>query len=364
MVRRTKSRKSKKAIAKRRQAIFRTVLILAVILAIAILIWFIRKPKQPDDPSILPTEKGIVTLYFQDKSQMFIVPVQREVKLGSMENILLRTLKELLRGPWEDTVNLRGSLPDGCNVLSVNLHGVTATVNFNNLTLDLLDEQTESVFVDSVVHSLCAFDEIQRVDFLFEGKRIPHLPYGSIDFSGPHVPGELNRSFAPEPEGDSVKITLYFLDKSSMYLVPITEYIENPGAQNRVIMVALKRLLNGPESADAGYLSPLFKPGVNIREQEGVVLSGGRLTLALTAQDPADMLIANEIKAFLGLRLTLDDLLDFENFTVLVNDIPVEELLGFTFKLDDLYANTRLNKLTGQVGQAPEESDGDVIADE
>ncbi len=350
--------------AKRRQAIFRTVLILSVILAIAILVWYIRKPKPPDDPSIRPTEKGVVTLYFQDSSQMFIVPVQREVKLGSKENIHHRVLKELLRGPWEDEVNLRGSLPDGCNVLSVNLHGVTATVNFNNLTLDLLDETTESVFVDSVVHSLCAFDEIQRVDFLFEGKRIPHIPYGSIDFNGPKVPGELNRSFAPKPEGNSINITLYFLDKSSIYLVPITEYIENPGSQNRVIMVALKRLLKGPESEDAEYLSPLFKPGVSIREQEGVVLSGGRLTLALTVQDPADMLIASEIKAFLGLKLTLDELLDFEIFTVLVNDIPVEDLLGFTFKLDDLYANTPLNKLTGQVEEAPEESDGDVIADE
>ena len=364
MVRRTKSRKSKKAIAKRRQAIFRTVLILAVILAIAIFVWFIRKPNRPDGPPIRPTEKGVVTLYFQDSSQMFIIPVQREVKLGSMENIHLRTMKELLRGPWEDEVNLRASLPDGCNVLSVNVHGVTATVNFNNLTLDLLNETTESVFVDSVVHSLCTSDEIQRVDFLFEGKRIPHLPYGSIDFNGPKVPGELNRSFAPNPVGDSIKITLYYLDKSTMYLVPITEYIENPGSQNRVIMVALKRLLAGPESADAEYLSPLFKPGVDIRKQEGVVLSGNRLTLALTAQDPADMLIANEIKAFLGLRLALNDLLDFEKFTVLVNGKPVEELLGFTFKLDDLYLNTQLNQLTGQVTKAPEESDGDVITDE
>ena len=157
---------------------------------------------------------------------------------------------------------------------------------------------------------------------------------------------------------------LYFLDKSGIYLVPITEYIENPGSQNRVIMVALRRFLTGPESADAEYLFPFFKPGMNIREQEGVVLSGGRLTLALTAPDPADMLIANEVKAFLGLKLTLDDLLDFEKFTVLVNDIPVEDLLGFTFKLDDLYANTPLNKLAGQVEATPGERDGDVIADE
>ena len=366
MVRRSGRRKSKKAIAKRRQAIFRTVLILGVILAIVVVVWAIRRPKGPGKTPVRTPDEGYVTLYFLDGSDMFLIPVQRDINLGKRENIYLRTMKELTLGPWEDSVNLHPSVPDGCNVLSVDINGVTAVVNFNNRTLELLDERTEGVFVDSIVNTLCSSDEIQRVDFIFEGKRVPHPPYGNIDFSGPHTPRDINPSTAPKPAGDIVNAVLYYADKSGQYIVPITTYFENPGPDpRRIIMLTLRRLLNGPRDADKEYLSALFKPGVGIRTAEGVVFQGNNLILALTADDPANVLEVDAEKAFAALRMTFEEFQPFDTFKVLLNDEPVEEFLGLPFTLDDLYAAEHLNRLPRVlIEEIPPEDDGGETPDE
>jgi spore germination protein GerM len=335
MVRRT-GRMTRKARAKRRRAITRTVLILALILVVAVAIWWFHRPKEPRGPAPRPTEEAYITLFFPDSSDMYLIPAQRKIRLGKKENVHLRALKELRDGPREDVINLLPALPAGCNVLSADVSGTTARVNFNDLTLDLLDETSEKWFFKSVVNTLCAFNEIDRVDFFFEGERLAALPQGT-DVSGPRTPGDLNLSRAPLPEGETASATLHFLDASGRYLVPVTERLSGVQSRNTLVILALERLLDGPSDADGNYLKPLFNPGVTLREQEGVVETSGRLVVALTADDPANALAAEPEQVYGALLLTLRNLLKFNEFDVLINGESMDDLPGVSLDKEKMY---------------------------
>jgi spore germination protein GerM len=343
---------SKKAMLARRRAATRAVLIIAVLLIIAGGIWWFTRPRTPIIPIPRADKDDYVTLFFPENTDMFLVPVERKIHLAKKEDKYLRALKELRAGPSEDPINLLPSLPAGCNVLSVEVHGPTAVANFNNLTLDLLDETTETWFYKSVLHTLCAFDEIERVDFFFEGQRIPSLPQGT-DVSGPRAPKELNPSRAPNQEGDLEKTTLYFLDKSGTYLIPITEQIPSTGSKDGLVILSLRRLLGGPSPADAPYLSPLFNSGVSIREQEGVVQVSNRLTVALQAEDPFAAIAAKPELVYTAMRETLKNLLDFDEFEVLLNDRNVDEFLGAGTDVKELKYGKHFNLLVEKEIEPP-----------
>jgi spore germination protein GerM len=343
MVRRT-GRKSKKARLARRQTIIRSAVILVAILIIAAGVWWFKRPREPIIPIPRADKEFHVTLFYPESTDMFLVPVQRKINLAKKEDKFLRSLKELRKGPSEDPINLLPSLPAGCNVLSVEVHGPTAKVNFNNLTLDLLDETTEKWFYKSVLHTLCAFEEIERVDFFFEGQRIPNLPQGT-DVSGPRAPKNLNLSYAPLESGEREMTTLYFLDKSGTYLIPITEQITSPDSKDALVILSIRRLLGGPSDADSHYLSPLFNKGVSIREHEGVVEVGNHLTVAFTAKDPFAAISADPVLVYNALRLTLESQLEFDEFDVLINNRNVEEFLGLDADIDSMHPVERFNLL-------------------
>ncbi len=346
MVRRT-GRYTKKARAARRQATLRVVVLIVILIIAAGGYWWWRtRPKIDIWP--IPSEQGqdiYITLFFPDSTDTFLIPVQRKVNIGRQENKYLRALKELRRGPVEDQEHLLPALPAQCNILGVDVSGKTAKADFNMLTLDLLDETSEKWFYKSVVHTLAAFDEVQRVEFTFEGKRITALPQGT-DVSQPRPPGDLNLSFAPVPEGETEKLLVYFPDINGKYLVPLTERIPKPASKNDLIGQAVQQILAGPQSVDKDYLLPLFNKGVKLQEQGGVVEEGGKLTLAFDVADPATALKVDFDKVVMALRLTFEKLLPFNEFAITINGKPASELLGLPGKVNDIGANGRFNVLS------------------
>jgi len=344
MVRRS-GRHTKKAKLQRHQAITRTVVILAVVLIAAGGIWYLRT--RPKIEIWSPTETGeqvYITLYFPDSTDTFLIPVQRKVKMGKAENRYLRTLKELRLGPFEDTKDLLPALPPKCNILSVEVAGKTARADFNQYTLELLDETSEKWFYKSVVHTLCEFDEIDRVEFSFEGRHISALPHGT-DVSQPRTPVDINISFAPMPEGNTEKITLYFPDLSGLYIVPITEFIPKPASKNGLVSAAMHRLLEGPISVDKEYLKPLFKKGVKLQDPGGIVQEGGRLKLAFEMTDPKSAFTVDYERVISALRLTFKKLLSFNEFDMIINGQAASDVLGLPSKINEINPNGALNPL-------------------
>ena len=344
MVKRS-GRYTKKARAKRRRALYRTVGFLVLILIIAGgIYWWRNRPKIDWPISIETAKQTHITLYFPDGTDTFLVPVQRKITLAKLENKHLRALKELRRGPYEDMDNLLPALPAECNFLSVDVHGTTARADFNEKTLDLLNETSEKWFFKSVLHTLSSFDEIQRVEFVFEGRRISGLPHGT-DVSQARTPGDINVSFAPLPEGDKEKILLYFPDSSGRYLIPIAEHIPKPGSKAILMLKVMQRLLEGPISVDANYLMPLFKGGVKLKDPGGIVEESGKLTIAFDVGDPVEAASADFERVVTALRLTLEHILDFDEFEITINGEPASELLGLPVSINDLNPKGKPNLL-------------------
>jgi spore germination protein GerM len=360
MVRRS-GRHTKKAKAQKRHATIRAAVIIAVILIAAAGIWYWRtRPTIEIWSPAEPGEQIFITLYFPDSTDTFLIPVQRKIKIGRAENRYLRALKELRLGPYEDTANLRGALPPKCNILSVEVAGKTARADFNQYTLELLDETSEKWFYKSIVHTLCEFDEIDRVEFSFEGRHIKALPQGT-DVSQPRTPGDINLSFAPVPDGATDKITVYFPDLSGRYIVPITEIIPKPASKNGLVSAAMRRLLDGPISVDKEYLKPLFKKDVKVKINDpgGIVEEGKRLKLAFEIPDPKSAFTVDYERAISALRLTFEKLLSFNEFDVIINGQSASDVLGLPFKVNDINPHGLLNPLPEptQTGK-PEDAKG------
>lgn len=364
MVRRS-GRYTKKAKAARRRTYWRTLGILLLILIIAAGYWWWRtRPKIDIWPQ--PIDRGMdayITLFFPDRTDTFLIPVHRKINIGKMENKHLRALKELRRGPVEDMENLLPALPAQCNILSVVVNGKTARADFNMLTLDLLDETSERWFYKSIVHTLGAFDDVQRVEFAFEGRRVTALPQGT-DVSQPRPPGDINVSFAPVPEGETEKLLLYFPDLTGRYLVPITEHIPKPASKNALITKAMWRLRDGPISVDKEYLRPLFTGGVRMVDPGGIVEEAGKLTLSFDMDDPQSALAADYERVITALRLTFQALLPFNEFEIIINGKPANELLGLPKRINDIGSQGAFNVLEPVKSEATNGDGGGKQGDE
>ena len=344
MVRRS-ARRTKKATGKGNGTLTAAVAIIILLAVIAAGIWWWRsRPEKTIWPVPDEGKVAYLTLYFPDSSDNFLIPVQRKVTLGKVENKYVRAIKELLRGPYEDPENLLPSMPARCNVLSVEVAGKTARVDFNSLTLDLLDETSETWFYKSVMHTLAAFDEVDRVDFSFEGRRIAALPKGT-DVSQPRTPGDINISNAPLPKGDTDKIVLYFPDKSKRYLIPITEYIPGQASKTALVGTTMRRFIEGPAREDRDYLGPVFNEGVSVQDQGGIVEENGKLRLAFDMPDLTTAMAIDGERALTALRATFKQLIDFTKFDVTINGRPASDVIGSPVPVNEISPNDVINLL-------------------
>ena len=149
-----------------------------------------QESEQGNNPDTNAPEqvKQEVTVYFSDDQSMYLVPEVREVtrtKDETMESVIIR---ELIKG----TVNksLGQVIPDGTKLLSSKVIDGVAYVDFSKEFRDNHwgGSAGETMTLYAVVNSLCKLPDIEKVQFLLEGKKEESILNGNMDTSVPIEP--------------------------------------------------------------------------------------------------------------------------------------------------------------------------------
>ncbi|RDV83393.1 GerMN domain-containing protein [Ammonifex thiophilus] len=142
------------------------------------------KVEAPQPPSVEPSRK--VTLYFADKEARYLIPEEREVKVGRqpLERVVV---EELLRGPASP--ELCPTIPKGTRLLSLEVKDGIAYVDFSReFKLNHPGgSAAEIMTLYSVVDSLAHLGTVKRVQFLLEGQKKDSI-LGHLDTSLPLEP--------------------------------------------------------------------------------------------------------------------------------------------------------------------------------
>lgn len=123
-------------------------------------------------PKINPMPEGYevnICLFFPHKEADKLV---EEIRKVNLENKKLEAvvIEELLRGSRNS--NLRSVIPNGTRMLSIHLQGSVAYVNFNKALInERMDENEEVLLIYSIVNSLTAIENIEKVQILIEGEK-------------------------------------------------------------------------------------------------------------------------------------------------------------------------------------------------
>lgn len=212
------------------------------------------------------TQQTVV--YYQD-GEGYLVPVTRNVE--KTDGIAKSTLNLMVSSPENDLsaarLGLKTTVPEG-TTFDLDIRDGKARVDLSKEALSCMSAEQETLMVHSVAQTLCGFDSVEEVSFLFDGQQRSKLTYGtdvSGVFSGEYVNLESVETFS-SAGADSVK--LYFPSASGRMLVPVTRTVYSDADVN----TAMLELAKGPKK-DSGLTAPLPEGcGVrSVKMKNGVV---------------------------------------------------------------------------------------------
>ncbi|MGE5614344.1 MAG: GerMN domain-containing protein [Bacillota bacterium] len=205
-----------------------------------------EKPESPseetsDDKSSSATnvKTAKVTLYFPTEDNSALKMEEREIQVFDGA-ILKACVLALADGPV--TEGLRNPIPEGTELIGINLKDGVAIVDFSKefLKTNGLSEITARL---SVVNTLTRINGVDKVRIHIEGKEMigpSGEPLGDME------PALLNEDGTPVAQ-ERKTVTLYFSDNEAMYLVGEEREIIVSGTDS-IEELVIKELLKGPVS--------------------------------------------------------------------------------------------------------------------
>jgi len=141
---------------------------------------------QPDISAEPKEEKVKITLYFGDQDAMYLIPEERFVVKGNkkLEEIVI---EELIQGPKNP--DLYQTVPKEAKLISLEVVDGVAYVNFSQefQTKHWGGSTGELMTLYSITNSLAELPEIDKVQFLLEGKKQDAI-LGHVDTTEPLAP--------------------------------------------------------------------------------------------------------------------------------------------------------------------------------
>ncbi len=132
----------------------------------------------PTDPNTI--EVNDITLYFRTKDSDKLHKTVRSVKVADQQPLEYYIVSGLIKGPEE-----KGSvavLSKDTELLSVDTEGDICFVNMNSNFIEKNAGEKGKYAIYSIVNSLTELDNINRVQFLIEGKKVHK--FGDMDIFG------------------------------------------------------------------------------------------------------------------------------------------------------------------------------------
>jgi germination protein M len=197
-------------------------------------------------------------LFFEDENG-YIVPTMRQI--GWVEGIGKKAVENLKSDSQRNiALSEKGLLPilsmDANVTLSI-LDGV-GVCDLNSGAIIADSAIREKNKVDAIVNTLCAFDSIDSVQLLFDGEVVENLEKGTY-VGAPIFSGDINlETIADVSLGDEQKVRLYFENKNTQVLVPITRAVTADINEFTVF----NELLRGP--SEHSGLSNIFPEGTKL----------------------------------------------------------------------------------------------------
>lgn len=210
-------------------------------------------------------------LYYQDNSG-YLVPVMRRIKWE--EGIARAALSKLIDSPEQQQeilgMGLKPILPANTQIHGISIENGLAKVDFNSAAMEHPDAISENNMVQGVVMTLAEFPTIDKVQFMFDGKIIDTLQYGT-KVGTPIEPGNINLELSHDSSGSGAEVTVFFHNTSSSnyeYLVPVTRITSNSIA---TIETAMEELIRGPKAEGSLRLDiPANTKLLGVQMDEGI----------------------------------------------------------------------------------------------
>ncbi len=213
-----------------------------------------------------------VVVFYQD-GEGYLVPVTTTVNTTS--GVAKAALSLLVQSGANDLaaarMGLKTTIPEGTQI-DLDISSGKARVDLKGAAAKLTSAEAESVLVSSVAQTLCGFDTVDEVSFLFDGQKRSKLTFGtqvSAAFSGGLVNLESMETMASA--GDTLNtVQLYFPSSSGRMLVPVTRTVYS----DPDVTTAMIELAKGPRD-DSGLEAPLPKSCA----VKGVTMKNGVVTI-------------------------------------------------------------------------------------
>ena len=137
-------------------------------------------PPNGDSSAVQPTIP--ITVYFADKNAEHLVPVVHRLDRNAVGDPARAAVELLLMGT--KNVNLINVIPPDTRLKSLVVRDRVAYVDFSKNIIKRGGSTEETFLVASVVDTLTEFPNIEKVQFLVEGKKVGTL-FGQVDVSEP-----------------------------------------------------------------------------------------------------------------------------------------------------------------------------------
>ena len=219
------------------------------------------------DTTLIPAAETQPTVVYYQDGEGYLVPVTRQV--DKTDGIAKATLSLMVQSSANDLaaarMGLKTTVPEG-TTFDLDIAEGKARVDLSKEALNCQNAEQETQMVQSVAQTLCEFDTVEEVSFLFDGQKRSRLTWGT-DVSGAFSGDQLNLESVETMAGGS-RVQLYFPSASGRMLVPVTRTVFSDAD----VTTAMLELVKGPK-ADSGLTAPVPKDcgllGVSMKD--GVV---------------------------------------------------------------------------------------------
>ncbi len=201
------------------------------------------------------TEVDMVsTVCWYEDGDGYLVPVTRKIPM--QDGIAKATLALMVESSENDLaaarMGLTNVIPEGVSI-DLDISGGKARVDLSKEALNCANAEEELLMVQGVAATLCGFETVEEVSFLFDGQKRSQLTHGT-DVSGVFTEDSVNlesvSTFSDSANADAVQ--LYFPSASGRMLVPVTRTVFSPAD----LPTAILELAKGPKT-DSGLECPI-----------------------------------------------------------------------------------------------------------